>query len=519
MIHGGGGREHRRNPVHLAAAILILSVCASGAFQPLHATETTYQVANQLRGWYDTKQLESLLDNRLDALVSHGPYTLGVSLLSHSPSDPARLDPARYGLAQQGIRKRWFEARAEKWSVRAGNVYGTFGRGLALQIYEDQAIDFDNPLDGVSGQAVLGPAEAQIIAGTNSYGPAQQVLKGGHVGVDLPLGFKTGVHGVWSDYLGAVGQGRTGGDRLYGGLLQKSLGGKLDAYGEYVVRDRRNGQGGALGTPQGHAGYANVNAYLGPLQLMGEFKDMLRYDLPKTTRDNRSEQVFVNVPPAVRAHATTLLNRATHVANIRPADEFGGLGEAYLSVNDKTRLTGSYSRSKARHSNQPAWEAYGELERWLGEHTELVLRADESEDTVLEVSDYVFTERITYGGTLVLPVTAAWSVDASYETQGVQESHSATYAFRFPNEFRDNVAILTLSRAPSMSWAATVEWTNDEREAKQSWFWAEWNLQLGERYQLLLGGGSLRGGQVCSGGVCKIVDPFEGGRIELLTTF
>jgi hypothetical protein len=44
-------------------------------------------------------------------------------------------------------------------------------------------------------------------------------------------------------------------------------------------------------------------------------------------------------------------------------------------------------------------------------------------------------------------------------------------------------------------------------------------IRLGAAGQLTLSGGTIRGGMVCSGGICKFEDPFEGGRLEFLTNF
>lgn len=504
------------------------------------AQDLNYQVAGQLEGYYDSKWKETVLDNRLDAMVSHGPYALGASFISHSPSDFTRLDPNNFGPEIQGVRKRWLEARTENWDLRVGDSYATFGRGLALQIFEDQTVDFDNAIDGAAGRAAFGPAEIKFLAGTNSFGPAAQVLKAAHLGFALPAGFRAGAHGVWSDNLSGLSDARTGGDRLYGGLLGGSLG-RVDLYGEYVLRDQRNAQGGPAqrvqegnaAIPEGHAGYANVNLNLGRVQVMAEYKDLLRYNLPQIPREDGTLQPFVNPPTALRQHNTTLLNRATHVANIRLDDERGGLVETYINLAERTQATGSFSRSESRHgknyrdlgllyrtNNFQAWEAYGELEHWLGEHLEVVLRADESEETIEEGGLPLFFERRTWGGTLAFPIVEKWSGDFTAENQAVQESNKSLREEEFLfHEYTNTLGTLTVSRSPNMAWAVTAEWTDDERQEDQTWVWGEWNLRLGERHQLLLGGGRLRGGQVCSGGVCKLVDPFEGGRIELLTTF
>jgi hypothetical protein len=491
------------------------------------AQETTFQLSNDLEANYDSKLRESVLDDRLDVRVTHSIYSVGATLLSHSPSDYIRLDPNDLGPETQGIRKRWIEADGGDFFVRVGDSYATFGRGLVLNIFEDQTVDFDNVIDGVNARATWRGLEGEILSGTNSLYAPQMVLKAARFAAPLPGGWKVGIQGAWSDYLGGANGIRSGGDRLYGGLLGGALGSLLDLYGEYALRDQRDAQGGPAAepgdpanpsarrlVPQGHAAYASGTLNLGPLQLLGEYKDLLRYNLPTV-----QGRAWVNPPTVVPQHSTTLMNRATHTPNINFADERGGLAEAYLNLPLRSRLSAAYGRTHGLRSGQSAWETSGDLETRLGERVEIVLRGAETEETVREGADLVFFERRTFGGSILAPIRGEWTLDLTLETQGAQESNERTRTYEFPVEYRSTIMVLTVATGKGMSWGVTGEWTDDAREAKDSWLWAEWNLRLGDRHQLNLGGGSVRGGQICSGGVCKLVDPFEGGRLELVTTF
>lgn len=482
-------------------------------------TETTFNVSNQLEFFWDTKVSETLLDDRLDAAATRGHYSVGAVFLSHSPSTLGGLDPNDYDAPRYGIRKRWVEANYDDWAVRAGHVYATFGRGVALAVREDQVIDFDNALDGVLGKARYGKWGATVIGGTNSFNVPLLLLdenaitmKGLETTYDLSPGTTLGLEGVWADSMGATNHARLKEDRVGGGYLTTSLGELADFHGEYLVHKHETYRGNRQELPDGHAGYLNVSLYLGRLQLLTEYKDLLRYNLP-----------FVNPPSTVRQHNTTLLNRGSHAANIRKADERGGLVEAILALDSSTRATAAYSKNEARKSYQPAWEVYGEVERWFG-GTELIVRAGETEEILNEGESEKFTERITETMSLLFPLNEQWSVETAVETQGVQVEDRVTRDFQRPREFRDTLASVTLSRAPGLSFAVTAEWTGDEEEkakssGQDSWLWGECNVRLGSRHNLSIGGGSIKGGQICSGGVCKIVDPFEGGRVELLTTF
>ena len=143
----------------------------------------------------------------------------------------------------------------------------------------------------------------------------------------------------------------------------------------------------------------------------------------------------------------------------------------------------------------------------------------ETEEIIREGSSDIFFERITHSGTIVQPLSEYLSLDVTVETQGVQESNRDTQSYQFPLEYRDNIVSATLNKAPNMSWGLTYEWSDSPKEVDDAWLWADWNVQVGSRHQLSLGAGKLRGGQLCSGGVCKLVQPFEGVKLEFLTTF
>jgi hypothetical protein len=181
-------------------------------------------------------------------------------------------------------------------------------------------------------------------------------------------------------------------------------------------------------------------------------------------------------------------------------------------------LTGNYSESEARHDSLPGWEAFGQIEmERFGGHW--VIYGAETEEKIREGEGRTFLEHITYGADYVAELGDRLAVELLYETQATQQQDLATATYRHPLKYRDNIAAITLSAAPRHSWSATVEWTDSPLEKDDTWIWLEWNIRFGTLGQLTLAGGSLRGGQLCSGGVCKLVDPFEGGRVELLTNF
>ncbi len=484
-----------------AFGILLFAGGASAA----GAAEVEIRAANQLEGYYDTKLEESVADDRLDVELRYDRFSAGIVFLSHTPSNPQFLDPNLFGPHVEGIRKRWVTASHGPIDLRLGDSYASFGSGMVLRIIEDQAVDFDNGVDGFHIEAALRRLTLEGIGGTNSYREARTIVKGLSSRLDAGKGWTFSMNGALIDSV--IGDApRPGRDGIGGMEAVGSLPGNVSVTGEYAIRHYTPERRGVRSPADGHAAYAAVSGGAGPVILLAEGKDLLRF-----------KHAYAIPPTAVRQHSSTLLNRGSHVPNIRLDDERGFQAEAILALGPEASLTGNYSASEARHAALPAWEAFGQLEgERFGSHW--ILRAAEQEERVIEGDHRTLFERATFGGNWQRRL-GDWSLEVGYETQGIRKQNIARRLFETAREYRDQITTLTLGRAPRHSWAATVEWTDDALSAKKSWLWLEWNVRLGLLGQLTLGGGSLRGGQVCSGGVCKIVSPFEGGRVELLTNF
>lgn len=487
-------------------ASALLAAAVAGLVSTASAAELDVRGANQLEAFYGTDVKESVVDDRLDLDFQIDRFTAGIVFLSHTPSNYLRLDQNQFGPRQEGIRKRWVTGSYGPIDLRLGDSYATFGSGLVLRIFEDQAVDFDNAVDGFHIAASHGSWSAEGVGGTNSFGDARTMVKGVSGRFDPGGGWLFGVNAAVIDSI----DGETaapGRDGLAGVQGSAVLPGGIDMTAEYAIR-RYSPERPRRGSPDdGHAAYGAIRGDAGPVSLLLEGKDLLRF-----------QHAYANPPTAVRQHTSTLLNRGSHVPNIRMNDERGFQSEILWSLRPGMLFTGNYSRSEARHSDLPAWEISGLSEIDAGS-THGIFWIAESEEKVREGADRFFYERITVGGDILRSFDPGWGVEIGYETQFIQQQDLAKADREFPHEYRDHLASLTVSKSPNHSWAATIEWSNDPKEVKDSWVWLEWNIRLGLIGQLSIAGGTLRGGQVCSGGVCKLVDPFEGGRLELLTNF
>jgi hypothetical protein len=487
-----------------AAALLLLGIAAIAS--TAGAQEANIWATNQLEADYSSELNESTVDDRLDLGISYRRFGAGIVFLSHAPSDHTRLDRNKYGPRQEGIRKRWVTAATDDIELRLGDSYATFGSGLVLRIVEDQVVDYDNAVDGFHAQGTYKRLTLESIVGTNSIGTPSTMVKALSSRVDAGRGWTVGLNGAVIDSVRGDDP-VFGRDGLFGAQANGPLPGGIDFTAEYAIH-RYDPERAGRGVPDdGHGAYGAAIGSFGPISVTLEGKDLLRF-----------KHAYVSPPTTVPQHATTLLGRGSHVPNIRLTDEYGGEANVVWKVSDAVTTSVDWSRSLARHQDLPAWELYGDVQAdWRGSH--LIGYAGETEEKVREGFDRVFFERITYGGNWLTPVWGNWSGEVGLETQETRKLDLATASYLLPLDYRDNVLTFTLARSPRFSWGATFEWTDEEGLPRDNWAWFSWMIRLGAAGQLTLSGGTIRGGMVCSGGICKFEDPFEGGRLEFLTNF
>jgi hypothetical protein len=82
--------------------------------------------------------------------------------------------------------------------------------------------------------------------------------------------------------------------------------------------------------------------------------------------------------------------------------------------------------------------------------------------------------------------------------------------------------LLTLeySRSPRWSVNTRVEWTttNKEQGGRRIWPVIGGTYRIGDAHTVGLQYGAERGGVVCTGGVCRLINPFDGFRFTVTST-
>jgi len=324
----------------------------------------------------------------IDLTAGYGSFFIWSNL---EFSSPPQIGPPLRGLRK--IRLSW---EGESLSVTAGDLYGQIGRGLALNLWENQGIDWDTSLRGIwlryrpQNTWLIDALTGRIAGGRhlpvgpgvdprirdfsdNSTVSALSVLRR-EVVAGVSLGgyvVRVNASNPWFSKMRDLLQGgyvtvdsiNVQTQSVIPGLMGEYIGPNFDLYLEFARREHRIVDGDSLfssahrkwftyeDSQQGWGGYGSISYYPGRLGLTVEYKNYM-YD--SSDPDRRRHLPFrlgrsssVQRPPsAFREHSSTLLSRTPHVMDFE--DEVGLQIEANFELNEDIFLLFNYAAS-SRH--------------------------------------------------------------------------------------------------------------------------------------------------------------------------
>ena len=527
---------------------------------PLTRAQVQYSVNNWLRYGNGDKlsgtfeRQKEYLENQTNVRLFWSDFTLGMQYLHDNPPE------SDYVPNYVGIKKRYVEFQHEGVEIRAGDYYTLYGRGLAVNLFENRAINYDTGLDGLRGIYRNDNLTTIMAFGSLRYydllNPARVEnynVKSAHLEVE-PLdnlrigGSSVGIRGeLPTDF----GSDHVQSD-IYEGMLTASVAG-VDIFSEYAWKNASGLK--QTGNDQFESFYTNGWGLYGSLSYASELGfgatfEYKNYEFDPVNPDQRTpnrptRMLPVQNPPTVfKEHGFYFLSRDMHVIDFN--DETGMQLDVFYALTPRItiNLNGSVaSRTVAwkplanlrfqeiKRANRllpafedafsPFYEVYGEVEWYLDEQSYIRAAVNRRYDapyeetyrlggnlkSLHEVSSWTLPVRIEY------MLTGPYSIGASFEQQLFHESTLKT-----PDYYNQFVS-LTFSRAPE--WAASVrmELTTTEYEPSQKKFWitGEFTHRIGNAHTATVSYGTERGGLVCSNGICRLVDPFNGLRFSLVT--
>ncbi len=426
-------------------------------------------------------------------------------------------------------------------SVVLGDAYVAFGRGTALNLNRNVDIDIDTSVQGAKALLRPGAWDVTLVAGTANR---QQVFQDNpNIGL-LPdyrhriagvraerfgLGpFNLGAHGVWYDFVREPGfeslAGTPEADTLVGGLTAEFVGiGGFDGYVEYDAF----GYGGDLALEDapalGHGLYASTSAYPGRFVVLAEFK---RYVGVERVNSLLTPELYeVAIAPTLEYERIVLEDTA---ASLNSNDIWGGRVQVdmalvpgkvapYVSVatHRDLDLGGLHFNTVPETIVHPMTGV-----EWIdGEFGLLLNGGYRHEDR--DGSEFGADQLAHVDLSLNFPLPGDFVGYVSGATRrfwwGINELQQA--------DFSDGESAYTLTWAKKVSLTGSLDWTANPlvtstgniSETLYTAVEAQWKPQ--KAWTLKAFYGAQKAGIRCSGGQCRTLPGFEGGRISAVGTF
>ncbi len=516
-------------------------------------------------------------ENFINGSIELGQWYLDLSVESSQPPE--------YGFEYQGIDRFFLSYIGNARSLEIGDISAVFGRGLALNLDENQAIDFDNEIMGLRFSSVfLENHEIDLLAGFKNqyrfYSPSSDLREPDGeatfelAGAEATLNSESGVWSlipyfiasrmesdfVWQELDADMGSIVTDTvtqkmNALQAGWGQSIYGENWDLYLEYnktwkafdypisnqSIQQLENGQSLISTDPnysqEGQAFNLQLNWFPEWFTTLFEYKRYLNG--PETSSQKRDPMLLATKPlpwqmgpTGIREHDISLLGNVTHPVDY--GDELGWNLELRKTLSDSWSMVingaqtsqsspdGAPGVLPTQDLNQNPWqEYYAEFEysgssfyqRLLIAYTRSVL----SGQSAAEIMEH-FTLVPAYlswhpNETLVLSTVVELQTSKVYgelyegdvlEGHDFQSGHfiaSADY-----NHNYSAAIIWDTSNDPSLM-------TNDEEI--QHWVSGEISVKPMDGLWLRASYGKEKGGVRCTGGVCRVLNPFEGFRMAL----
>jgi hypothetical protein len=473
-------------------------------------------------------------------------------------------DPIEYGKGTKGISRRFIEFKKDDFTVRAGNFYELFGKGLTLNAFENRPLGFNTQADGLKLNYKHTFSKnikfnGTILGGDIDYTDILDTSRAEHYSVRAgnfslsPVKFAT----IGGSYLYANGDVPIQNTftkintEIFEGNLGLSYKG-IDLYASYankVTISEPNTFYTQSKAPRGDGGYGSLSYTRGGLGITVDYKNY-RFNLVAPNERSSSNPFkplpFQNAPTCIKEYSSTLLSRFPHNPDF--GDEVGFQVDIFYSPSDKLTLNGNFSltsrhydyrdidtTAKTRYERiersnawmpsisdelSPYWEIYIEGEYYYNKVDKIKIGLQRKTSILYSNIDPVRSEKIR---SITIPFEAQYTFRKIYSIKLLAEFQSAYNNLRTEgeNDYISQFVSVVFSRSPNMIIAGNFEVTNDEEDpsGKKRWGNGELTYRFSSANSVTVSYGSERGGIKCSSGICRYVSPFNGFRLTVINNF
>lgn len=297
---------------------------------------------------------KGLLNSYMNVYYTHGNFRGGLRFESYLPriqGYPTAFDGTGLGMRYVGYGNKFID-------VTAGNFYEQFGSGLALRVYEDRALGYDNMLDGIRvkltpyrGVTLKGVYGLQRLAFRNGIQHSNGTVRGGDAELNINELFKNLQEKQLQVVVGGsfVSKFQEDNDETlilpqnvatYGGRLgMRYKGFTLD--GEYVTKGQDPSVDNNFIYNTGFATVVNAGYSRKGLGIMLSAKSVDNMSF-RSDRTKIMQDVLINYLPALTKTHTYNLVSSLYPYATQPTGEIAFQGEIVYTIPKGTKLGGKY---------------------------------------------------------------------------------------------------------------------------------------------------------------------------------
>jgi len=510
------------------------------------------------------------LENFTTTQLTMGDFNAG---FRYQLYDSAEL----YGQKFNGIKDAFVEYSKDSLYVRGGRIFGMFGRGLSLNLFENTSIYYDSGLDGLKvayNKSLVGVnVDATALAGVmtftdftdpNDIRMENYDLQAGQIGFSPQLDFlnNSRLGFGWVHATGVLPspapQFGVPDDSLNATLPSVNFDATtkdLEWYIEYAGKRTDNAyrpENGTGGNQWSGGMYSSLSYSHPGFGATLEYKDY-HYDV--VDYNGQANQIFLstkalpfqNAPTLYKEQTYTLVTRVQHPVDFN--DEVGFQLDGFWSPQDNVTVNfnaACASQHYAYRTDSAGNEtAIPRADTWLPDFNSayapyyegfLEIEYDFKADSYIKIAfDRTSIPSANALGTTPESSTAfplfkgeyalsrEWGLNWDFENQWINnpETHSDTTAPKFfvPNAstYFSQLISLGFTRSSIGGLTAIYEWSTqtDDISGRRNWFLVEGTIRIGSANTIIISDGEERGGIRCSNGICRYINPFSGWRMTL----
>ena len=517
-----------------AARVLLAALTGSALMFQARGDDFSLKGQNEARyrrGYHTratTGPTQGSFENILELTASYNRYRLYLR--------QRYLLPSEFNVSQTGLSafdKRYIEYQQDDWKLRGGSFYRIWGRGLLFGTSEKLELNFDNGLEGLLVEGGVKGWDGAAFKGvhTDDTGAIRENAEGARVSYRLPYNVRLGTSLVYVDESELHPRIDRRGYELE---IQRDIASLYLAF----VNDRP-GFSEYLPPPIPQYPHGFYGAFSTGSMNWGLLLDYKNYRLLVEDPYSDFPQPLLQYPPTTLPEATmTLLDRINR--NFKPyIDEVGVQMELTASYGDLNgrlnmnmgseqnggRILPSVQKKSARYNG-----VFLYIERSILDGHRLILQGGHLVDIQLDPPDRDSTRwyrRDAIGAEYDYPLTGRLTLQSELEMMWFVQDHGSDkvdYTFK---SYRDEAFTVGVTHSPLFSLNTFIVRSGEESETgglkwddgHRYWPSAELTVNIAAGHQFRLFGGHERGGLRCSGGLCRLVNPFRGVKITLTSQF